>query len=801
MEKTMELLVIHHSHTDIGYTDRQEKIEWHHIKYIERVIDILNAQAPNQQQEPFKWTCESFWCVEKFLDNTTQEYIDDFIKYVKEGKIGVSGNYLNCTDLLHETIHQQTLHKAVEKMDGLGLNLTCAMTADINGYGWGYPDALLDAGISNFYSALHTHHGFYPTNKKQRPFFWEAPSGRKILVWLGEHYNIGNDLGLVQSNIGNYMVRDGLQNEKIPPFELAEQRIYRYVEKLREDGYAYDFVPITVSGLMTDNAPPNEAIYNFIQAFNKKHGKAIKIKMVTLEELFAYVRKHESTIETFKGDWTDWWADGIGSTPNTVKHYRQAQRKYNICERLDPNREIIDPDVMETARYNLMFYSEHTWGYSSSIIEPWHPQVNNLDQRKNMYASLADEATSRAIDQLNASYGETEVRMNNDYRFKVINPHDVKVSEIAKVNLEILFSHECFDIVEEETGHIVPYQCVRIPRGFEINFLAQLEPKQMKTYRVIEKKSPSLHAPGMSANDGSDRIADLYAPTSDCPLKVTPYQLETPYFSMAFDEEDGITSLVNKETMCELIHEEKEYNVFTPIYEVTPYTLDPCEQRRVMGRNRKDTGTQRHAGKLKKIEVLEQGDVLGRLKLSYELQGTTLCDVILTGYMHLPKIDVELRIHKTSVWEPENLYLALPLTAGLEEEIWMDKSGVAFRPRVDQLPGSCIDFYSIQNGIAMIGKDASIMVLTPDTPLVSMGTIKAHPIKLAKEAQVNNVDFIYSWVMNNFWETNFKASLGGFYQFNYSIVSTKHTQPEKCFALAKAMNDSVLAFHMFDVKY
>ncbi|MGL5616288.1 MAG: hypothetical protein ACRDD2_08680, partial [Sarcina sp.] len=34
----------------------------------------------------------------------------------------------------------------------------------------------------------------------------------------------------------------------------------------------------------------------------------------------------------------------------------------------------------------------------------------------------------------------------------------------------------------------------------------------------------------------------------------------------------------------------------------------------------------------------------------------------------------------------------------------------------------------------------------------------------------NSKDYkLYSWPMNNIWETNFKASLAGFIEFNYSI--------------------------------
>lgn len=38
--KKWKLYLIHHSHTDIGYTDRQEKIERYHVDFIKQAIDI-----------------------------------------------------------------------------------------------------------------------------------------------------------------------------------------------------------------------------------------------------------------------------------------------------------------------------------------------------------------------------------------------------------------------------------------------------------------------------------------------------------------------------------------------------------------------------------------------------------------------------------------------------------------------------------------------------------------------------------------------------------------------------------------
>ena len=61
-----------------------------------------------------------------------------------------------------------------------------------------------------------------------------------------------------------------------------------------------------------------------------------------------------------------------------------------------------------------------------------------------------------------------------------------------------------------------------------------------------------------------------------------------------------------------------------------------------------------------------------------------------------------------------------------------------------------------------------------------------------------NNDELYGWVMNNFWETNFKASLGGFYQFGYGLQLSDATDAETAFREMEAINEGILTFYAFE---
>ena len=797
----MKFYLIHHAHTDVGYTDRQEKIEWNHVKYLESVVEILRAaEGDRPEWAGFCWNVETFWMLERFLARSTRAYIDDFWRFVREGKIGLSGSYLNCTDLLDDDVLRQTLARCQQTARAQGVKPQSAMTADINGYPWGFASALSDSGVKRLLSAVHTHHGYHAAGRKQCPFWWEGPDGKKLLVWQSEHYHLGNEINIHQlSGQYGYMIRDGLPNTGLSNGELTERRLYAYADQLAQDGYPFDFCPILVSGLCTDNSPPGPAIIEFVHRWNAQHGSRIQLEMTTLDRFFEQVEASDADIPTYRGDWTDWWADGTCSTPGAVTHYREAVRKYHICQALDPECRVAGArQWMETARHNLMVYAEHTWGFSSSVSEPAHPQVNVLDMRKTLYASKAHEAVSTWLDGICEGLGETAMVIWKDYRLHAVNPNPVPVTAVARTDLEILFTHKHFRLVHEQTGREIPFQISDVARGKQFNLQVTLAPFERASYRLEElppEKPPMI---GMYCSYGADGVCDLAQDRlSDPEWACTPHTLTTPFFRVKWEMGRGITSIYDVKRGRELITRERE-TAFEPICEVTPIRTDACSERRAMGRNRKAPHTQRDFGRLTDVRVTDFGPVMSRVILTFEMRGSKSTELILTAYRHMPRLDVEYRLHKESCLEPENVYLALPF-GGADEVLWIDKTGCILRPRIDQIPGTCTEFYETQNAIAWLSGEGALMVELPDAPMISMGTLEAHDIRLMGDPVQKNTDSVHSWVMNNFWETNFKASLGGFHSFRYSLRLLEETDPARCFELARAENNGLLCFPSFDL--
>lgn len=817
-ERTWNVYVIQHSHTDIGYTERQDKIIRYHYDFIRQAIDILdeihgNGEAP----EGFVWQCENYWQVENFYEMADEAYRKKFEYYVSTGEIGLSGNYLNMTEL----VSGPALDHALEKMEAYGKSIghpiTAGMCADINGMAWGYGEALYRHGVRCFYSCLHPHHGMFPLYKKVLPFYWETPEGNRLLVWNGDHYHLGNELFLAPHGGTAYMIHDEFspliaQNQILNrdaedthemEMKIATARMERYLDNLEQEGYPYHLVPLMVSGTITDNAPPGGSVADRLAELNQYYGGKIVFKMVNLEQFFEKVEKEcgaDGSIPVYRGDWTDWWADGVGSTPSEVKLYREAVRKYDICRKLDPDCELGNPQLLDCSAKELMLYAEHTWGYSSSVSEPWESLVSALELKKGAYAVNGNTHIAKNLDQILAAKGEVSIRQDKPQVYRVINPHDCSLYTKACLYIEFWeyidgVRYDCslpIEVVDCATGEIIPCQVKRIARAAQIEIEISMKAKEERrvAVRLAERRYETTKN---YAHIGAEGVEDLLVQEE---FRRDEDQIETDYFVIRMAEEKGISSIIRKSDGRELIRPDSYEGAFSGVYEVTDPVISACETRRRMGRNRKSKATRRYRSVLRNREIVEDGDVYTAAALEYTLEGNGMYTVFLKAYRHQPRLEVMVRIHKESRWEPENLYVALPFTAGKESCTYVDKTGCIIRPGIDQLPGSCQDFYLIQNAVLWQDGENSVAVITKDAPLVTLGDLEARPIVLCSGGDwERNHSRVWSWVMNNYWETNFKVNLGGFYEFAYTLISKEDGTPEELYRLCEAENEGLLAYY------
>lgn len=759
-----KVYIVHHSHTDVGYTDLQEQVIYNQMNNIRNAVAMLkNAYETDAPEKDFRWNCETYYCVEQFLKNASEEEKKDFFDLVKKGNIGISATYLNFNDLVDCDMLDKRTAKMQQIFTEAGYPVTTAMCADINGVSLGARDVFLRNGIEFFYTNVHTHHGMYPLYQNQKPFFWEGENGKKLLVWSGEHYNLGNALGIVfEKNV----VPAGEFVPDPAKMDILHKNLSESIEEYETSGYPYDFYITSVSGVFSDNAPVNPAIMTVVNEFNKLYGEEVTLQMVTVDELYSLIKEATADAPVYTGAFNDWWGNGVGSTPYAVKHYKEAVRLAHMCDSLEEKTGMHNERLTEIAEDNVLLYAEHTWGHSSTISNPYDTMVLNLDTRKTSYASKAHEASAMRKNEQCHALGDILRYYNLSGQVKAISLSKEKRTFPVEFYVETGALYDV-KVTDNKTGEELPVQVSRHPRGVLISFLSEFEPMEEKlfTYEELPKCAKPLYS--RTAWIGKENVRDIvndYDPES---YKL-PYGLENDWMKISYEIGKGITSFYNKKTGREMLKEGFE-NFFTPIYERTEIRTNVYTERSLLGRNIRGLHAKQYQGVLDDIKILEHGAIFTKVELVFKLEGTSYSSVILKMYRDLPKVEFTLRLAKDLSQDVESVYLPLVLNHTENTEVYMNNGTVTMRPGIDVLPGGNMEYYIADEGFVYHGEENSILINTLDTALLYTGEMKHHPILLCDNKKENNARPVYSWVMNNTWETNFKMDLSGFGEFRYAL--------------------------------
>lgn len=455
-----------------------------------------------------------------------------------------------------------------------------------------------------------------------------------------------------------------------------------------------------------------------------------------------------------------------------------------LCRRLDEKAEEKYPALCRTAEDNLLLYAEHTWGHSSTITCPYDTMVLNLDMRKNGYASKAHESASMMLCRIAEEKGDTLRYYSTSGRLRVCAPG--AAAGLQPVEFYIESPHLARVRIRRADGTALPCQVSPHPRGRLITFLDSFGGRETREYTFEELPPLRETQNSRRVYVGSERVRDIVNDYDPVSYRL-PYAFENRWFRLTYRPGAGVTAFVNKATGRDMLAPGAA-PFFTPLYERTairsrlPELACPEEyERRMLGRNIRG----KHAAlftELEEIVCRTRGAVFTELELRYTLPGTVHCSVFLKFYEGAPRVDFRLELGKTLNADIESVFLPLSLSLEDAQSLYLKKGGEAFRPGVDQIPGTCMEFYMSDDGLAFVGAAGSALIASRDVPLVYMGEMAHHPIRLCDNRPENNGRPVYSWVMNNLWETNFKMDLSGFCSFQYTLWLSDETDPEQAMA-------------------
>ncbi|MGN0315052.1 MAG: hypothetical protein ACI4EG_09730 [Fusicatenibacter sp.] len=750
-----KIFLICHSHIDIGYTERQEKMKVYQADFMRQAVDCV--LHPAGTKTPFKFTAEGFWAIEEYLKRYGEGGRLRLLEAVKTGRFEITAGYCHFAELLnYENLRESVNHSMRFAERNHITPPKSFMLTDVNGLGWGYAQVLADAGVENVFTCINPHHGGVPFGKPLVPFYWKTPKGDTLLVWSGLTYDKANLLGLIPGFApgGNPgipgMLPDNKEHVNVTSCDsYASGRLFDFVNALKNNGYEYDFAPITGGAVCTDNNPINDGHCRIIDEWNEKYKDQIEIVTVTLNEFFEYLKRAVPNIETYEGDWPDWWTDGCLSTPAETKVFRNAQRTQKLIRKLDKDGFVTKAERDEIAN-NLILYAEHTWGHSSSCSDPNKLLVQQLDLRKAKLAVDADVQSSTALDKLSRVLGEGEFCAGRPMEYMVINPHEDDISSVVCLPTDFWeeghFLNRSF-YVTDESGHRYPAQRAYNLRGAFILVPVDLKARETRLLKIgfsdAEKEETEQHR----------------------------NWFRNPFYEVKWDD-TRIVSIVNLATGSELLCE-SDGDLGQPVYQVFENANrgDPAG----FGFSaRKIPESKIFYGKSLGVEILSSGEISTTIRINYEIRSAKKCYTDFVFYNHLPRIDVNINMAKDLVIDPEGMYVLLPVEAK-RGEWYLDKPGILFKAGTS-LPETCHDYFAVERGMVSKGEREIVTVNSLDTPLFTIGGLKLWKYTTSIDPRGP----LFSWIVNNKWETNFRIDCAGFLENRYVItIGNENSNPEE----------------------
>jgi hypothetical protein len=135
--------------------------------------------------------------------------------------------------------------------------------------------------------------------------------------------------------------------------------------------------------------------------------------------------------------------------------------------------------------------------------------------------------------------------------------------------------------------------------------------------------------------------------------------------------------------------------------------------------------------------------------------------------MASPRLELRLSLRNPGTCDPEAWYVAWPLALP-DGQLRYEAQGGLVQPGRDQLVGSSSDWHAAQSLVSVVGDRGQAVLSSPETLLWQFGGLNLG--RFQANAPVER-PHAYSWVMNNYWTTNFRASLEGELRWGYQLTS------------------------------
>jgi alpha-mannosidase len=464
------------------------------------------------------------------------------------------------------------------------------------------------------------------------------------------------------------------------------------------------------------------------------------------EFFLALEGKYRAGIPVHKLGWPDYWTDGVASTAYETGLNRIAHNTLLTAEKLaalagEVNPEFFYPRAEINEGYNRsMFYDEHTWGAYNSIDDPDSELARSQWAHKSGFAYEASE-TGRTLLAKGLAAVAGRIRRPAEFSLAVFNPLSWERTDVVRVSLpeKLVERKGNFRVRDGRTGGEVAIQ-----------------PIDDRTVLFLAGDVPALGYVVYTIS------AEGVAEPKETKAAPAAASLESRFYRIVVDQANGgIRSLFDKDQGVELVDNSGPFRLNQYIYE------NPEGGRKAVDNMEKRAVFRRASATSADLLPGWQGPVASSLKIRMTAPGCRYIESEIVLYEGIRRVDIVNRLRKEDTAIPEAVYFAFPFKVDGGNFIF-EIADAAMRPEVDQLPGTTRDWHTVQHWVEASNAESSVVWSPIEAPLVQFGEINTG--KWLKTLDLRNAS-AFSYAMNNYWMTNFKASQGGLTTFRYALTS------------------------------
>lgn len=734
--------ILPHSHVDIGYTEVQTEIEKKQIANIDKGLELARTTADYPEGARYKWNVEVLWAVDSYMRTQPPEKRQALIEAVRNGQIGLDALYCNILTGLcrpEELVRLFSYGECLSRR--CGKPIESAMISDVPGYIWGIVTAMGQSGVKywsigpNYFARI----GHLMDKHEHKPFWWEGPTGRdRVLCWVPWQ-------GYASSHLNRETMHDAY--------------VIKYMDVLRQQGYPYDITYLRWSGF-SDNAEPDAGLPEFVKSWNERHASPRLIIATTSEAFRAFEERHGSKLPVLRGDWTPYWEDGAGSSARETGLNRGAAERLVQAETLfallrpqqyyeRATAASLAPPFAEQFRNawrNVLLYSEHTWGAHNSIREPEHPDVAAQWKIKQGFALDADEQSRKLLRDSVLAVDDPSMDSRPVDAMAVYNTTSWPRSEV--VTIPAGYARNRY--VRDAGGHRQLFT-QRLSSGDLAIFAEDVPPLASRSYML---------GAGSYKNDPQP-------PTNAA--KAQGATLDNGIITIRLDETTGNIIELRAAGIDRNFADTSKTQMNEYFYVLGTDVDNPLRSGPV-------TISVKETGPLV-ASLLVESDAPGAHKLTREYRLCAEADhVEIVNVVDKKRVDID---NKSGDYGYASMKNKEAVHFGFAFEVpdgvmRMDVPWAVIRPEIDQMPGACKNWFSVQRWVDVSNDDVGVTWATLDAPLVEVGAITADILGTHNRTEdwiehLEASQTLYSWAMNNHWFTNYRAYQEGPTTFRYAV--------------------------------